>query len=323
MSDNSNPQGTGTAELSDADLDAYLDDDTGDGATDEGEADLEAADADAEPQEGEGEGDPEAEGEPGEQDAKADPVVKLDDGTELKLSELAAGYQRQEDYTRKTQALAAKAKDFDAHAAQFSEQARQREQQLEQAFEDVVALLAARMPKEPDLLLAYTDPATYNQQLAIFNASVKEIQGVMAAQKQTRAKLDEANGQDKQRWYEGEMRKVTEAFPIAADPVKGKQFWTSALETGRALGFNDQELAEADSRQVIALAKLAQYEAREKAKTGGASPKAVVVGQPKRAPAPVVRQPVKQAAPASKALRSFRETRSVNDAERAFAAMDL
>jgi hypothetical protein len=318
MSNNSNPNaGTGTADdISDEALDQYMADE-GDVVEDiaDTESDAEGEEPDAEDKEGADDSD-------AKNDA-SDPLIKLDDGTELKLSELAQGYQRQDDYTRKTQALAARAKEFDASAARFSEQATRREQQLEHAFEDVVSLLASRMPREPDVSLAYSDPVLFNQQLATFHAAQREIQGILGAQKATRAKIAQANEANEAAWYEGEMRKVTEAFPIASDPVKGRAFWQSALETGRSLGFTDDELAVADARQVTVLARLAQYEARDKAKAGGTTTKAAVVSQVAKRPAPIVRQPVRPQPQASKALRSFRETGRVSDAERAFAAMDF
>lgn len=85
---------------------------------------------------------PEAEPEP--EDTDDDPTVALPDGSEVKLSEMAKGYLRQSDYTRKTQALAEERKTFDAAKKQHADTVRQVEQALSARVAELEAAAKAR-----------------------------------------------------------------------------------------------------------------------------------------------------------------------------------
>lgn len=344
MSTNNNlpSGGTGTAvDISDEALDEFLDEDSEDGATGEGDeeqADVEAAASEDDPgdeQPGDAE-DGEADEDDGDREAddgsaiklgaKADAIVELDDGTKIPLKELAEGYQRQDDYTRKTQALAGERKHFEANVARAVEQVGIREKELDQAFEMVIDVLSAFTPREPDPSLAYTDPQSFMQMKAMHDAQMRQINQVLDARKASQGKALQASEEQKRQFVAMEAEKVADVFPVARDPVKGKDFWVSMFKTASSLGYSDAELNGMDSRAMIGLARLAQYEAREAARSGKAPVKQGGSSgqsfQPKR-PAPVVRKAANGNPALSKSLRSFRETGSATAAERAWAAMDI
>jgi len=333
MSNNSNPPngGTGTAELTDAALDAWSDD-----VSDETEETLEGRDgeeggeveakADGEDADGE-EGADADEGEDGGEDE--DPEVDLGEGVLVKLSELKQGYQRTADYTRKTQALAAEQKRLEATTALFSQQAQaieQRKTEIEETFDLTIELLAKRLPAEPDPNLAYSDPQSFMQQKAFYDAGIAEIQRTMQAKEQAKAKLAKASADNDRSMMMIEAQKLENAFPhIRGNPEKREALWKSTYEAAHSLGISAQEMdAVKDARVVIGLAKLAAYQAREKS-----APKPQNGGKP-TAPIKQGQRPQSTVAPrrmnasqAGKTLRSFRESRSVASAERAWADIDI
>ncbi|MEY4756336.1 MAG: hypothetical protein RJA34_1234, partial [Pseudomonadota bacterium] len=141
-----------------------------DSPTDE---DSETGDESAKSESDESEGDDES---PDDEDAQKDQAppkkytvaVKGDDGEETTLevdeSELVKGYQRQADYTRKTQALAQR----ETEAVQLVQQrvAESRQHYLEQAQiarQAVMQLAGLRTPQEM-AQLAQTDPAAWVQE---------------------------------------------------------------------------------------------------------------------------------------------------------------
>lgn len=79
---------------------------------------------------------------------------------EVSQSELLQGYQRQADYTRKTQALTEQRKHLEAQA----EQVTQKQQQAIAILEAIPQQLLGTPPAKPDISLARTDPATYEEQ---------------------------------------------------------------------------------------------------------------------------------------------------------------
>jgi hypothetical protein len=334
MSDNSNPKGTGTTELTDADLDAWDTDvsedteETLEGRDDEENSDeVEAKSDDAEDgeddEEGRGEDD---DGEEGKTDD--DPEYDIGDGIMVKLSELKQGYQRTADYTRKTQALAAEQKQLAATTAMFTQHAQtieQRKQQLEETFELAIDIMAKQLPPEPDINLAMTDPQAYVQQKAIHEAGLARIQATMNAHQQSRQKLAQAEAENDKQLMIAEGQKVHAAFPQLKDAKKAEAFWHGAYETGKSLGLTTQELdGIRDARIIIGLGRLAGYMAREKA--GAAKVKenrepSAMKQQMRPASAVAPRRPVN--GQNDKSLRTFRETGSVAAAERAWANVDI
>lgn len=79
---------------------------------------------------------------------------------EVTQSELIQGYQRTADYTRKTQATAEKERHLDAQAEQVSK----RLNEVVTILEAVPQQLLGTPPAKPDITLARTDPATYEEQ---------------------------------------------------------------------------------------------------------------------------------------------------------------
>lgn len=86
----------------------------------------------------------EPEAEPEAEETDDDPLVALPDGSEVKLSEMAKGYLRHSDYTRKTQAVAEDRKAFDAARQQHADTVRKIEQAWSARVTELEAAAKAR-----------------------------------------------------------------------------------------------------------------------------------------------------------------------------------
>lgn len=128
----------------------------------EAQADAEdQPEEEAEPEEGEEEGDDEGEDDEGEEPVEVPDDYKLTvkvDGEEVEvtLGELRQGYQRREDYTRKTQELAENRKTVEAAKENMTRQA----QAYAQAYLETAENIASFAPSEADIERARIyDPA--------------------------------------------------------------------------------------------------------------------------------------------------------------------
>lgn len=122
------------------------------------------------------------EGEEGEEDEEPSFTISLDGKEqEVSLSELRDGYLRQADYTRKTQAFAEQRKHLETQA----EQAARKREELVTLLEAVPQQLLGTPPAKPDISLARSDPATYEEQKYAF----EQWHAMRAGFEQWRAKV--------------------------------------------------------------------------------------------------------------------------------------
>lgn len=225
---------------------------------------TEAVDDDAETDEEESE----AEDEP-------EPTFKVKvngEEVEVPLSELTKGYSREQDYTKKTMALAEERKTLKSQFAQELKQATD-------LFESLDPILSEA--KNIDWqTLAQTDPATYVQ----LQEAVKQRQTALA---EARAKIAaaskgdvEAQAATKQQEAERETEALIKAVPELSDPDKMKGFATSAIEFLRERGFDNSEIADlVDHRALLIIDDARRY--RELKKAESQLPAKKVVPKPK------------------------------------------
>jgi len=181
------------------------------------------------------------------------------DGERLQvdLDELRAGYQKHEDYKRKTMALADDRRSFEAesHAvqaerAQYADGLRQLTQALEQ------------LQGEPDWddLHSKLEPAEFLRQKADWERSRAHTEKLKA--EQTRVEQQQQLDHEKryQTYVRAEQDKLKTAWPEWADPEKAKTEAAKLRAHAKTYGFSDQEIAGVtDSRTILLLRDALKY----------------------------------------------------------------
>lgn len=203
----------------------------------------------------------EAEEEEAEEEAPVETkfVVKVD-GKELEVDkeELIRGYQREADYTRKTQKLAEERRQVDSELKQVREEREQYAQVLSQLKQKVQEF----EPAEPDWdKLEAEDPVEYARQWTHFQR--RQQQKAAIAQEEARLNSLRQIEQEKhiKELLAAERDKLLERLPEWKDPKKAKEERNAVLEYGKQIGFSDQELDQVtDSRAVVALYKAWKYD---------------------------------------------------------------
>lgn len=209
-----------------------------------------------------------AEGEdtPTEPEAPKAPVptvkVKVDGlEQELPLEEVAKGYSRTADYTRKTQALAEERKRFEAEeVAPIREERRLYAERLAQLDE----IVRFNMPdQEPDwaTLRNTLTPDQFGEAFANWQANAQRLGKIRAE----RDRLAQAEMQDSDRRLQARLKdehqKLQAAIPEFADPDKGKQLKEDLVAYAKSLHFSDDDLAQVtDHRVLVLLNKARQYD---------------------------------------------------------------
>jgi hypothetical protein len=247
---------------------------------------------------GEGDGSEEGDEEQpaADEEAETDPeklpthVTVTIDGkpVQVPLDEAVKGYQRQADYSRKTQALAEERKAHESVVAKLTEEETQVKTERAQ-YSQLLNLLANRLqelePQEPDWTALYardkTEFLVARDQWQQFQAQKAEI-----AKEQERVKglqtVDERKAHNG-RVIEGRKALMTFNPKWADETVRQADFAKLRQYATDTLGYTQNELEQAaDHRQVIASYKAMKYdELMAKAK----SLKPTSKGTPKTAPA--------------------------------------
>lgn len=182
---------------------------------------------------------------------------------EVSLPELLKGYSREQDYTRKTMALAETEKSIEA---KFAEELQQQVALFEQM--DPILSEAGQIDWQR---LATEDPATYVQ----LKAAVDERQSVL---EKARAKIVEAKqgateedrAQQAQIAHAETQALVTKAKDVGLDlsqPEAMNSFAQNAVGYLRGTGFEDGEIAElTDHRALLIIEKARRFDELERAK---------------------------------------------------------
>lgn len=257
-------------------------------------------------------------------DADQDFEVALPDGSKLTGKELKAlkeGQLRQADYTRKTQEIARNREALEAEAQRVTQQ----ETQLQTITSQVLAVLQAKMPPRPDAALAMTDPLTYTQQMALYNAAAEEVATIAGHQKQQQEESAARQDQARVTVAQQEAELLKSAFPQLADPKKARTF-VSEIQSGvQQYGFTDEEFSNAvDHRLWRMAADAVMYRKIIAAKNAAPKP---AEDSPKASPAPS--RPGVRASDTSNrdqamkaSLDRLAKTGSLRDAARAFEYFD-
>jgi hypothetical protein len=186
-------------------------------------------------------------------------VVKVD-GKEIEVpkEELIRGYQREADYTRKTQKLAEERKFVESEF----QQVRAERETYAQILGQLQQKLQEFEPQEPDWnRLEVEDPTEYARQWTSHQRRQQQKYAVQAEQ----MRLNQMREVEAQKQINTVLAQETailkEKIPEWTSPEKAKAEGKALLEYGQQLGFSEQELNTiTDSRALLALHKAWKYD---------------------------------------------------------------
>lgn len=186
-------------------------------------------------------------------------VVKVD-GKELEVDkeELVRGYQREADYTRKTQKLAEERRQVESELQQVRAEREQYANVLTQLQQKVQEF----EPQEPDWdQLEATDPVEYARQWTHFQRRQQHKAAIAQEQARINALRAQEQEQNLKVILASERDKLLDAIPAWKSIDTAKKERDEVLNYGRQIGFSDQELDQVtDSRAVVALYKAWKYD---------------------------------------------------------------
>lgn len=186
-------------------------------------------------------------------------IVKVD-GKEIEVpkEELIRGYQREADYTRKTQKLAEERKLVESEF----QQVRAERETYAQVLGQLQQKLQEFEPQEPDWnRLEVEDPTEYARQWTSHQRRQQQKFAVQAEQ----MRLNQLREVEMQKQINtvlaAETAVLKEKIPEWNSPEKAKAEGKALLEYGQQLGFSEQELNTiTDSRALLALHKAWKYD---------------------------------------------------------------
>ena len=229
---------------------------------------------------------------------------------QVTLDEALKGYSREQDYTRKTQALAEESK------AEKAAIAAARDEYLGK-LQTVERIIEANQPRV-DQSLRFSNPAEWSAQMLQHQQWAEQRRGVAAESERLKGEQAQEQARERATLASQEAEKLLEALPEWKDPATAKAETEKLRAYGQTIGFSDAELDDVlDHRAVRVLRDAMAYrdlvaksgqvrttvEARKVAKPGAAS------------------APPSKALDLQRAKNRLRQSGSVDDAEAAILRM--
>jgi len=187
--------------------------------------------------------------------------VKVDgQESEVSLDELVKGYQREADYTKKTQTLAEQRKAVEAER-QAVEQAKQLRDTYAQRLQIIEQALRSQTQGENLDELKETDPIGYAVKVAERAENDKKLYAIRAEQARIAQMQQAEQANQLQQVVSQEAEKLSKVLPEYLDPQKGEVVRKSIRSYAESIGFSADELSKVyDSRAVLTLYKAMQYD---------------------------------------------------------------
>ena len=185
---------------------------------------------------------------------------------DVTLEELVTGYQKGDDYTKKSQTLAEQRKVVEAEAKAIQEAQHLREQYA-QRLNQVQTILSQGKNSEEDLqLLKENDPIAYAVRVAENTEANKKIQLVQQEQARLAQESNQHRANQQAQFVADQSKMLVEKVKEFSDPKKAEQIKNDIRSFGKSVGFTDNELAQVyDHRHVIILQKAMEYDKLQKA----------------------------------------------------------
>ncbi|PWL17401.1 hypothetical protein DKP76_11525 [Falsochrobactrum shanghaiense] len=247
-----------------------------------------------------------------EDDQAEEPKYRLADGTEATLSEIEEwrkGNLRQSDYTRKTMELAETRKELEARQQSTNQQA----QFFQQNIDFAIDVAKAHLPQAPDPALAYSDPITFMQQKADYEARTEQLQQLLSAKQQHLSETSQQRQQAHKDMALNEAKALMDAMPELKDPAKLQSFQADLSRSVQSYGIKPDEIGNVMDHRLFLMAR----DAMAYQKLMSQKPKAL----DKARNAPPVQVPGQRQSPTEAVARANRarmeklsKTGSINDA---------
>lgn len=262
--------------------------------------------------------DADAEGDEADEATEGDPEplypVKIDGKEErVTLKEALAGYQRNADYTRKTQEVAEGRKVLDAELAG----ARQQRTEYASVLTALQAHLgtADKERTEPEWnTLRASDPTKYATEWADFQRRDQQRNAIKAEQDRLVGEQKNENTKVFRTYLDGERTKLQAALPVLKDPVKGPEEIKALRKfAGETFGYSEAELEQAYDHRLLLIVNMARkWDAHSKALT---TAKAKLDAAPEL-PEPTSRQPAVNSKTKARAvqMKTLERTGKIDDA---------
>ena len=187
---------------------------------------------------------------------------------EVTVDELISGYQKGDDYTKKSQALAEDRKKVAAEAHAVQEAMQLREQYAQRL--DQVKVLLENSDEQIDLdELKENDPITWSIKVAEKTENNKKLDLIQQEQNRLAQAHQKQAAEQHAKLVAHEAEMLTSKVKEFSDPKKAEQIKSEIRNFGKSIGFSDQELAQVyDHRHVMVLQKAMAYDRIQKAKAG-------------------------------------------------------
>ena len=229
------------------------------------EEEVEEESEEDEPDDTESEDDFEDEDEVQVEERKTFRVKANGEEKDVTLDELVSGYQKGEDYTKKSQTLAEQRKAVEAEAHAVQEAMQLREQYAHRLSQ--VQQLLQNDNDEMDLTeLKENDPIQYAIKVAEKTENNKKLQLLAQEQNKLAQAQQHQVAQHQAKLVAHEAHMLTEKVKEFSDPKKAEHLKGEIRNFGKSIGFTDDELAQVyDHRHVMVMQKAMEYDKLQKA----------------------------------------------------------
>ena len=187
---------------------------------------------------------------------------------DVTLKELVSGYQKGDDYTKKSQTLAEARKKVEAHAHEV-QQAMQVKEEYAQRLAQVEQVLMSDNDSENLDELKENDPIQYAIKVAEQTETNKKINLLRQERAKVQQQQQAYQSQQQHAVVQNEAKMLSEKVKEFSDPKKAEQIKNDIRSFGKSVGFSDQELSQVyDHRHVLILQKAMEYDKLQQSKAG-------------------------------------------------------
>ena len=188
---------------------------------------------------------------------------------DVTLEELVTGYQKGDDYTKKSQTLAEQRKAMEVEAKAIQEAQHLREE-YQARLGQVSQILQQNETDYSDLeQLKENDPIAYAVKVAEKTENTKKMQVIQQEQARLAQESNQYRANQQAQFVAEQSKMLTEKVKEFSDPKKAEQIKNDIRSFGKSVGFSDQELSQVyDHRHVMILQKAMEYDKLQKANPG-------------------------------------------------------
>ena len=187
---------------------------------------------------------------------------------DVTLKELVSGYQKGDDYTKKSQTLAEARKKVEAHAHEVQQAMHVKEEYAQRLAQVEQFLMSDNEPVNLDELKE-NDPIQYAIKVAEQTETNKKINLLRQERAKVQQQQQAYQSQQQHAVVQNEAKMLSEKVKEFSDPKKAEQIKNDIRSFGKSVGFSDSELSQVyDHRHVLILQKAMEYDKLQQSKAG-------------------------------------------------------